>query len=241
MRNHHRIVEQHLVTGILNSMNMDVLEIFSQSFSPIRLHPILISIQKVNLYLRLHLLNDHLDTLLRLQRPVKQSIKSLFTAFLLLANLLQVLLPNILLIFRQFQPVLQDSVDKFATNETSIHQSWRANVHIVDYLSHTKEKFSVLGSLLYVFVSQPSSPSRRDQNQLFDFLRVFLKVMNAQKTSKAMPSKNKAVNANLFSPLLKSLNVIADHLLSSHIIVPVSSGRQSNSKSIQSVYLKVIY
>lgn len=123
MRNHHRIVEQHLVTGILNSMNMDVLEIFSQSFSPIRLHPILISIQKVNLYLRLHLLNDHLDTLLRLQRPVKQSIKSLFTAFLLLANLLQVLLPNILLIFRQFQPVLQDSVDKFATNETSIHQS----------------------------------------------------------------------------------------------------------------------
>lgn len=241
MRNHHRIVEQHLVTGILNSMNMDVLEIFSQSFSPVRLHPILISIQKVNLYLRLHLLNDHLDTLLRLQRPVKQSIKSLFTAFLLLANLLQVLLPNILLIFRQFQPVLQDSINKFAPDETSIHQSRRTNVHIVDYLSHAKEKFRVLGSLLYVFVSQPSSPSRRDQNQLFDSLRVFLKVMNTQKTSKAMSSKNKAVNANLLSPLLKSFNVIADHLLSSHIIVPVSSGRQSNSKSIQSVYLKVIY
>jgi hypothetical protein len=93
------------VTCVLYYVDFYVFELLGQTLSSFRLHPVLVAIEEIYLYGGLHLAYYNFNAPGRLQGPVKQKVEPFLAAIVLTTDQFQILLPDRLLVFRQFEPV----------------------------------------------------------------------------------------------------------------------------------------
>lgn len=86
-------------------MHIDVFEIFNQLGDTFSGHPITISEQEVDLGLVWHFADCFVDWSVWLQRPREECIECMLTTIFEVVDLLQIVFPNLFLLFGQFQTV----------------------------------------------------------------------------------------------------------------------------------------
>jgi hypothetical protein len=138
------------MSWVNNCVNCNLLgKFFLQTISSWFLHPVIITKKDINFYFGSKCFNYILNTFHRLKRPSKKCIKSFFAIIFYCCDILQILLPNCLLLLRYFKPVSKQPFNKFIAYPPSIHDFERPNVHIIDFLGYAIEKSWIFLSLLY--------------------------------------------------------------------------------------------